>query len=56
MILSIAAQNKWNIHQMDVKSTFLNGILKEEVYINNHLVLLRKEARIMFISSQKSIV
>ena len=31
--LSIAAQHKWKIYQMDVKSTFLNGVLKEEVYV-----------------------
>ena len=24
LIISMAAQNKWDIHQMDVKSTFLN--------------------------------
>jgi len=27
------AQNKWKIYQMDVKSTFLNGFLEEEVYV-----------------------
>ena len=32
-VLSIAAQNKWHVHQMDVKSTFLNGYLEEEVYV-----------------------
>eukprot|EP00253_Pinus_taeda_P006070 PITA_06070 len=32
-VLSIATQNKWKVDQMDVKSTFLNGVLKEEVYI-----------------------
>eukprot|EP00253_Pinus_taeda_P014135 PITA_14135 len=32
-MLSIAAQNKWKVYQMDVKSTFLNGVLIEEVYI-----------------------
>eukprot|EP00253_Pinus_taeda_P034613 PITA_34613 len=31
-VLSIAAQHKWKIYQMDVKSAFLNGVLKEEVY------------------------
>eukprot|EP00253_Pinus_taeda_P029735 PITA_29735 len=29
-VLSIAAQNKWKVYQMDVKSAFLNGVLKEE--------------------------
>ncbi|KAJ4702077.1 Retrovirus-related Pol polyprotein from transposon TNT 1-94 [Melia azedarach] len=33
LIISLAAQNKWKIHQMDVKSAFLNGVLEEEVYI-----------------------
>ena len=31
-VLAIAAQNKWHVHQMDV-STFLNGYLEEEVYV-----------------------
>ena len=32
-VISLAAQMGWQIHQMDVKTTFLNGELKEEVYI-----------------------
>lgn len=32
-ILAIAAQNKWVVYQMDVKSIFLNSILEEEVYM-----------------------
>ena len=31
--LALAAHNKWPIFQMDVKSAFLNGDLKEEVYV-----------------------
>ena len=53
MILSIAAQNKWNIHQMDVKSTFLNGILKEEVYIEQLLGFIKKESENIVIISRK---
>ncbi|KAE8683109.1 hypothetical protein F3Y22_tig00111215pilonHSYRG00067 [Hibiscus syriacus] len=33
LIISLAVQNKWKIQQMDVKSSFLNGVLEEEVYI-----------------------
>ena len=31
--ISIAVEMGWNIHQMDVKTTFLNGIIQEEIYI-----------------------
>jgi hypothetical protein len=33
MVLAIAAQNRWIMHQMDVKLVFLNGYLEEEVYV-----------------------
>jgi hypothetical protein len=32
-IIALAAKMKWKLHQMDVKITFLNGVIKEEVYI-----------------------
>ena len=33
-LLAIAAQHKWQVYHMDVKSAFLNGFLEEEVYVN----------------------
>eukprot|EP00253_Pinus_taeda_P009256 PITA_09256 len=33
LVLALAAQFKWKVHKMDVKSAFLNGDLQEEVYI-----------------------
>jgi hypothetical protein len=36
-VISIAAVMGWKIHQMDVKTTFLNGLIEEEVYIEQPL-------------------
>jgi hypothetical protein len=33
VLLSLAAQEGWKVHHMDVKFAFLNGDLKEEVYV-----------------------
>jgi hypothetical protein len=33
-LLVLAAQEGWHVHHMDVKSAFLNGDLKEEVYVH----------------------
>ena len=33
LIIFLATQNNWRIHQMNVKFVFLNGDLGEEVYI-----------------------
>jgi hypothetical protein len=33
LLIALAAHEGWQVHHMDVKSTFLNGDLQEEVYI-----------------------
>jgi len=33
LLVALATKHNWRIHQLDVKSAFLNGDLKEEVYL-----------------------
>ena len=33
LLLAITAHHSWEVHHMDVKSAFLNGELKETVYV-----------------------
>ena len=35
-VIVVAAQKKWKIFQLDVKSIFLNGKLDEEIYVEQH--------------------
>ena len=32
-IVALAASQGWTLHQMDVNTTFLHGMLQEEVYV-----------------------
>jgi hypothetical protein len=48
MIISLAASMGWRLHQMDVKTTFLNGEIEEEVYIKqpDGFVIHEKESHV----------
>jgi len=37
LVVSIANLKNWRIHQMDIKSAFLNGPLEEEVFVKQHV-------------------
>jgi hypothetical protein len=41
LILSLATSHTSEVHQMDVKSTFLHGYLQEKIYMNNLLAMSR---------------
>nr|GFC63617.1 retrovirus-related Pol polyprotein from transposon TNT 1-94 [Tanacetum cinerariifolium] len=43
LFLAYAAHKDFNVYQMDVKTAFLNGILKEEVYVSQPLGFVSKQ-------------
>jgi hypothetical protein len=53
-MIALVAKMKWKLHQMDVKTNFLNGVIEEEVYIEQtqgfefedkktHVCILKKD-------------
>jgi hypothetical protein len=48
MIFSLVASMGWKLHQMDVKTTFLNGEIEEEIYIKQPygFVIHEKESHV----------
>ena len=36
-IMELAAKLRWKLHQMEVKTTFLDGVVEEEVYMEQPL-------------------
>ena len=42
MIFAFAAQKRWKIHQMDMKSAFLNGVLEEEIFVEQPQIYIKE--------------
>jgi hypothetical protein len=49
LLFALTAQEGWRVHHMDVKSAFLNGDLKEEVYVHqpSGFVIPSKEDKVL---------
>eukprot|EP00253_Pinus_taeda_P030727 PITA_30727 len=47
-VLSLAASFKWEVHQMDVKSTFLHGDLHEEIYMEQPIGFIKSDSNLVF--------
>jgi hypothetical protein len=53
ILLSYATYHGFKLYQMDMKSAFLNGPIKEEVYVEQHPDIKDSEYLTIFISSQR---
>jgi hypothetical protein len=49
-VLALAALEDMEIHQMDVKTTFLNCKLKEEIYMGQPQGFMQQEVNILCVS------
>eukprot|EP00253_Pinus_taeda_P023479 PITA_23479 len=47
LVLSLAISFKWEVHQMDVKSSFLHGDLHEEIYIEKPTAFIQRESSLV---------
>eukprot|EP00253_Pinus_taeda_P034474 PITA_34474 len=47
LVLSLAASFKWEVHQMDVKSTFLHGDLHEEIYMEQPIWFIQIDSSLV---------
>ena len=49
-IMVVVSMMKWKLHQMDVKTTFLNGVIEEEVYIEQPQGFQVEDRRTMYVN------
>uniref|UniRef100_A0A2N9FV76 Reverse transcriptase Ty1/copia-type domain-containing protein n=1 Tax=Fagus sylvatica TaxID=28930 RepID=A0A2N9FV76_FAGSY len=55
LVLSLAAQNKWSLRQLDVSNAFLHGALKERVYMRQPVGFIDPQFPSHICSLQKSL-
>ena len=55
LVLSLAAQNKWSLRQLDVSNAFLHGALKERVYMRQPVEFIDPQFPSHICSLQKSL-
>jgi hypothetical protein len=51
VLFVLAAQERWHVHHMDVKSAFLNGKLMKEVYVRQpaRFVIADQEGKVLML-------
>ena len=54
-ILSLVSSYKWEINQMDVKISFLNGDINEDIYMQQPLIFFTAKNSILICKLQKSL-
>ena len=54
-ILALSTVMKWKIHQMDVKKKFLNGVVEEEVYMEQPLEFKTRDMKTHACKLKKSL-
>eukprot|EP00253_Pinus_taeda_P010016 PITA_10016 len=48
LVISLVSSFKWEVHQMDVKSTFLHGDLHEEIYMEQPIGFIQTDSSLVF--------
>lgn len=55
LLIALATQNGWEIHQMDIKNAFLNGDLQEEIYMHQPQGFVQKNKESYVCKLKKSL-
>ena len=53
-IMALAAKLEWKLRQMDVETTFLNGVVKDEVYMEQSLGFETHDRQVTCVQMEES--